>query len=276
MKTFNYNQAGGMRLTTERFNELQQAYSIFTGLAGMAGNKAIISGCEDQGTTISDGYVVINGELLEFKSALKQSSVIIKTEVKKLMFENGEKDFETYRYVTFGFSPDAFIWEDFKRVTALNLLEERISRLEKASAPIINGGARVLWNRPANEIPPGWEEDKDFAGRMPVGLDLNDSDFNEVAKSGGEKKHKLTISEIPKHFFKIFGGSGINTGKIIDNPEYTAACQGDSPVANEDWNYEITSAAGEAYAGKTNTLGNDQEHNNMSPFRIVIYIKYVG
>lgn len=276
MKTFNYNQAGGLKLTTERFAEIQEAYNIYIGLARMAGDKAILSGCEDQGTSISDGYVVINGELLEFKGALKQSTVIIKEEVKKLMFENGEKDFETYRYATFGFSPNALNWIDFKRVTALNLLEDRISRLEKVSAPILNGGGRILWMRPAKDIPTGYEEDKEFASRMPVGLDLSDPDFDTIGKVGGEKKHKLVMSELPKHSFKLFGGSGIDTAKITNNAEGTAAAQGDSPTANEDWNYEITSTSGEAFAGKTNTLGNDQEHNNMSPYRIVMWIKYVG
>ncbi|WP_185248996.1 phage baseplate protein [Chryseobacterium bernardetii] len=276
MRKFNYNQTGGLRLTTARFDEIQTAYNIFIGLARMAGDKAILSGCDDQGASISDGYVVINGELLEFKGALKQSTVIVKEEVKKLMFENGEKDFETYRYATFGFSPSGFNWVDFKRVTALNTLEERISRLEKASAPIIKGGARVLWNRPAKDIPDGWEEDKAFAGKMPVGLDTSDSDFDTIGKEGGEKTHTLTIAELPKHYFKIFGGSGIDTAKIMNNTEGTAASQGDSPSANEDWNYEITSSAGEAFAGKTNTLGNNQEHNNMSPYRIVMWIKYIG
>lgn len=37
------------------------------------------------------------------------------------------------------------------------------------------------------------------AGRVPVGVDTTDSDFNSVEKTGGEKKHKLTIAEMPEH-----------------------------------------------------------------------------
>ena len=36
-------------------------------------------------------------------------------------------------------------------------------------------------------------------GRVPVGLDTSDSDFNTVGKMGGEKTHKLTIAEMPSH-----------------------------------------------------------------------------
>ncbi|AZB17567.1 hypothetical protein EG352_07210 [Chryseobacterium indologenes] len=277
MKTFDFNQTGGFKLVTEVLAGLQEAYSIFNGVARMAGDKAILSGCNELGTNINDGVVVISGETLEFKGGVKQPTVIIKEEIKDAQYENGTlKPFETYRYATFGYSSNAYNWIDFKRVTPLNSIEERLLKLEKASAPIIEGGARVLWLKPANTIPAGWVEDTDFKGRSPVGLDLLDDDFNEVGKPGGSKTHSLSIGELPKHRFKIFGGSGVNTSKITDNTDGTAAAFGDSPSSNEDWNYEITSANGDAYAGNTNPLGGNQAHNNMSPYRIVIYIKYIG
>lgn len=37
------------------------------------------------------------------------------------------------------------------------------------------------------------------AGRVPVGVDVNDEDFNEVEKIGGEKKHKQTLDELVAH-----------------------------------------------------------------------------
>lgn len=36
-------------------------------------------------------------------------------------------------------------------------------------------------------------------GRVPVGVDTTDSDFNSVEKTGGEKKHTMTIAEMPSH-----------------------------------------------------------------------------
>lgn len=277
MKTFDFNQSGGFKLVTEVFAGLQDGYSIFSGVAKMAGEKAIVSGCEDLGTNIGDGIVIINGETLEFKGGVKQPTVIIKEEITSAQYEDGTmKPFETYRYATFGYSVNAFNWVDFKRVTPLNTLEERISKLEKAAAPIIDGGARVLWMKPANTIPAGWAEDTDFSGRMPVGLNLLDPDFDDVGKTGGTKQHTLSIGELPNHRFKVFGGGGVNTTPIASNPNGTAASLSDSPSANEDWNAEITSASGEAFAGNTNALGGNQPHNNMSPYRIVIYIKYVG
>lgn len=37
------------------------------------------------------------------------------------------------------------------------------------------------------------------SGRVPVGIDKNDSNFNKVEKTGGSKTHALTIKEIPSH-----------------------------------------------------------------------------
>ncbi|GAA4156560.1 hypothetical protein GCM10022217_15680 [Chryseobacterium ginsenosidimutans] len=130
MKTFDFNQTGGLKLVTETLSGLQDAYSIFTGVAKMAGDKAILSGCEDLGTTVTDGYVVIGNETLEFKGAVKQTTVIIKEEITSIQFEDGNlKPFETYRYATFGFSPGAYNWDDFKRVPVLINLPDQISAL---------------------------------------------------------------------------------------------------------------------------------------------------
>lgn len=41
-----------------------------------------------------------------------------------------------------------------------------------------------------------WERIK---GRVLVGVDENDSDFNTAEKTGGEKTHTLVVSELPQH-----------------------------------------------------------------------------
>ena len=36
-------------------------------------------------------------------------------------------------------------------------------------------------------------------GRVPVGVDISDTNFNMVEKTGGAKTHTLSISEMPSH-----------------------------------------------------------------------------
>ena len=47
-----------------------------------------------------------------------------------------------------------------------------------------------------------WERIK---GRCIVGVDENDTDFNTVSKTGGEKTHTLTVDEMPAHNHNIQG-----------------------------------------------------------------------
>ena len=42
-------------------------------------------------------------------------------------------------------------------------------------------------------------------GRVPVGINPNDSDFNAVEKTGGEKTHKLTVAELASHTHTFTG-----------------------------------------------------------------------
>lgn len=48
------------------------------------------------------------------------------------------------------------------------------------------------------------------SGRVPVGVDSDQTEFNAVEKTGGEKSHTLTLSEIPAHDHK--GQSVLSNG----------------------------------------------------------------
>lgn len=64
---------------------------------------------------------------------------------------------------------------------------------------------------PSNYFGGTWEE---FGkGKVLVGVDSNDSDFNTVEKTGGEKEHTQTVSEMPSHnhSLPIAGTSGSAT-----------------------------------------------------------------
>lgn len=45
-------------------------------------------------------------------------------------------------------------------------------------------------------------------GKIPVGLDSEDTDFEILGKTGGEKTHTLTVNEMPQHSHSIRGYKG--------------------------------------------------------------------
>lgn len=87
-------------------------------------------------------------------------------------------------------------------------------------------------------------------GRVPVGVNTSDTDFNTVEKTGGEKTHKLTIDEMPSH------SHGLNTN--IDATGFGS-------------NNSLARALGGKTEWKDNqyymkSTGGDKAHNNLQPY----------
>ena len=124
------------------------------------------------------------------------------------------------------------------------------------------------------------------SGKTLVGVDTNDSAFNTVEKTGGEKMHTLTVAEIPSHTH----GSRSLTGTVRFR-DITAAdhnfVAGSSGIfgtsISEVWSGEHTAAAGTtATDPHWNTIsidaththdsvGGGTAHNNLQPY-ITVYM----
>lgn len=256
-------QTGGYPLKAERLQELQTTISIFNSLGALAGNLTIISGCVLAGTTVGNGFVYINGELLEFREAdgAGTPSVIIIEEAVNRAFKNGiSKQVYTIRYATFGTADTSWPWSDFTRVSPMAVMMARLTTLEKKSAVFQAGGGMVLWNKPAADIPDGWQEVVDWRGRMPVGLDEVQTEFNVIGKTGGAKNKTLSISEIPEHDHDLPRDNGV--------PDGVSSMQS---VVNSDNSDEGINAA-----SKTGKRGGGQQFSLLNPYRVVLFIEYIG
>lgn len=90
------------------------------------------------------------------------------------------------------------------------------------------------------------------AGRVMVGIDSTDTDFDAAEETGGAKTHTLTTSELPAH-----------------NHNQPA---GISPAPNAN-DLDITGGNGATVAANINTdnTGGGQAHNNLQPY-IVVYM----
>lgn len=97
-------------------------------------------------------------------------------------------------------------------------------------------------------------------GRTLVCVDTNDSDFNTVKRTGGEKKHYLSINEMPNH----------NHEDIIYKGNYHKVSLSESGNTgyNLSWNGAGSSSRGDI---ETSCTGGDQAHNNLQPY-ITCYI----
>lgn len=277
MNKQNFNQLGGFRLETDNLDWMQTAYDIFNALGYIAGDKTIISGCVVAGSTIGDGIVFVNGEVFKFVGGNIQATVrILETETTKV-FENGDVNVvHKERYVTFATGVGAINWADFKRIDSLVNLQSRI--LPPGTNPQLYSGA-------IGSIPAGWQlcdgtnGTPNLKSRFIVGYDPADPDYNAIGKTGGEKKHQLSVGELPKHTpTGTTASAGTHTHTVPNVPVLTGASKpfdsnaGETPIGTA-----TTSAAGaHTHALTMDEIGNNEAHENRPPYYVLAYIIYIG
>ncbi|MDK7675114.1 hypothetical protein QP547_04725 [Weeksella virosa] len=288
MNKINIQQTGGFPLETDTLKALQDAYSMMQAFGEILAPLAIISGCQATGNNVSNGIVYINGEVLEFRGGAASRYVVIREETESRNFENGEqKTVFIRRWATFGESvQQQYEWSEFYRNPSMqalstmianrviwadfNALKNRVDQLEVFARPFSNGNGAVLFLRPANEIPEGWEEVTDLRGRMPLGWDPNDSQFNLVGRVSGvsktyvEKRHLPPVGIPYKDAYMLESASsnpGVN-GKITLGQSY----YGNNKADHDNNTLYYRNAT-------TDPIGDGQALDVLNPNRIVIFIK---
>ena len=86
-------------------------------------------------------------------------------------------------------------------------------------------------------------------GKVPVGVDTTQTEFNKVEKIGGEKTHTLTSQEMPSHQHPI------NVKQEAGNP--MAGSEMAVAGGNGEWGTNSLN---------TQTFGGNQPHNNLQPY----------
>ena len=87
-------------------------------------------------------------------------------------------------------------------------------------------------------------------GKVIVGIDDNDTAFDTLGETGGEKTHTLTVDEMPSHSHKWYSSG--STGTTANSTRYQGS--GKNLVFNTD------------------TAGGGQAHNNLQPYIALHYI----
>lgn len=191
MNKGNYIQSGGFPLKVERLDEIQKAYSVFNNLGYLAGNHIILSGCVTTGTNVSNGYVIIDGEVLEFRGGSIAGGVnviIVENPISKEFKNGASKVIYIERWATFGTSDGSIPWTNFRKPDTLIDLSGRL--LPPGTNPQMYCGS-------LSDIPQGWQlcdgsngtpdlRGKFVMGVAPLALPWpGDEKWNVIGDTGG-------------------------------------------------------------------------------------------
>lgn len=95
-------------------------------------------------------------------------------------------------------------------------------------------------------------------GRVLVGVDTTQTEFNEVMKTGGSKSVTLNINQIPSHYHNMY-----HTGRLL---------YWDSGLAGMGYpNYNGATPIQSTWDARTANSGGGQAHNNLQPY-ITVYM----
>lgn len=304
---------GGFPLTIERLQFLQETYGkAISQLTRLAGNgKIIIDGTvlNDSATptTVTDGVIIVDGEIIEFRGGAYNDRVAIFETVDDVPYNedldsDGNLDLKASDVVRFaqcaatgGLTP--FQFDDLTRVGNLQTV-----------APIV--GEIKMFFGAIGDIPQGWvicdgnNGTPNFAGRFPVGTGVwNTGSVSvpyDVGDEGGEFGVELTKQQLPSYNLTgttYSGGGhshGYRDGYFIEAfPSPNDVINGyDSELVGNNFRGSGDTDADNRYIWYKNRTtnyqsshthgislpsgGSNQAHENRPPFIAVHFIMFKG
>jgi hypothetical protein len=150
-------QTGGFPFENEVLDYMQNSYTLLNELASsIAGtDPVIVKGCVVTGSSVSDGVVIIAGEVLPFIGGSLGAKVAVIETVGNKVFEDGiSKPVYKTRHATFGVS--GIDWSSFKRLETLKAMQtiqaEIVVPTITSSAGLTNTWGRLFMRKVGNQV----------------------------------------------------------------------------------------------------------------------------
>lgn len=260
---FNFSQPGQMYFTQNRVAKMQEAYKgVQSALAGLMGNKAIISGVQLINGTVSDGWVSYNGEVLPFVGGSLAAYVDVQETITPIPFgDNTSKPVLKERklvLVTIA-TGSAFLFSDLVRTPQYkNVWNAGNIKQHKCDAAWITANFdTTTWEALPSSSEYGWKIDLDAGGRVivgwhpadsqPIGDDAWSTEVHTIGRKFGERLHQLTQQELPSITWNNAARSAPQSGN-------TTQCLVPTPTpGGNNATFQIT------------LPGGNQAHNNIQP-----------
>lgn len=294
MDSINFYSGNNFPQYREALAKMQNMTHLVADIAGLGGRNFILSGCVLNDDKVSDGVIVINGEMMPFKGSVKKDKITIEEKRDDVTALNVVYP-ETYITRIAKFSDDGeYRWSDFMQVPTNLELYNMIKNV--IGVPV---GAGIDWDGDMADIPKDymicdgrlllieeypelyrkigirWGGDgiKNFnlpnkGGRFSVGW-TGAGDYVKVGDIGGEEYVKLLAKHLPAHDHTDHLGSSFNK---------LSARAADIDATNTPGSIDSKTTEAEYRVGGMSTLqwdeaiiksvGSDEPHENRPPFYV--------
>lgn len=267
MNFSNFSHNGGLPLTQERLDFLQQSYlAAFQAIAKLCGDKTILHGVVNDGGVVSDGWISYDGELLPFVGGAHDTGVVIVETATPFTFADATShDVEFTRYATCGTPPD-FDFADLVPLLSLvnmwmpgDIKQKVVDAAYEAANFDVDGygiNRETGWRILSKAYPAS-------AGKVFVNKDDADADFDEVENTGGDKEHTLASAEQGSFAFKTknddIGGGGATVVAVVN-------------VNGDDIAVGASNQAGYGATLTKKPQADATAHNNLQPYFVVLTV----
>lgn len=298
MNKVNFLNKDNFPLYSEGLAKLQDTIFLTAQLALLGGANYILSGCIDDGKgNISDGMVVINGEILELVGAAKKDKITIR-EIRTPLTAFGVEYPESYttRYVEFSNTGD-LVWDDFEAIPTNQKLHEQIKNITGDPVSTVKEFAGFIDKIPKDymlcdgrdmsvaEYPELFEyigtiyggdgvnsfKLPNAGGRVVVGY-TGGGDYDKQGNTGGKESVKLSTAELPEHDHtnsSIFNKLSARAAdvSVIGTP---SGIDEKSPEAE----YNVGNMDASRWESATiQKVGGNKEHENRQPY--IVFAKII-
>jgi microcystin-dependent protein len=302
MNKINFTHQDSFPFTIKSADFMQNTMHLLSKIVAIGGDNYVLSGCEeDNANNVTDGYVIISGEIMPFKGDLKTDKIAI-IEDRETVSAFGVDYTDAYitRYATFS-NTGNLNWSDFQRIISNQELWQRVKDI-KGDPP----GIRASWCGFIDKIPSnymlcdgrtlnideypdlfenigtsfgavGTSQFKipDLREKFIVGYSGN-GDYSQIGQTGGLDEVVLTKNQMPVHDHiedDLFNKLGVRASDL--NSTGTTG-NVDSGAPNSE--YRIAGMTDQLWSRSTmKSEGGDQPHENRPPFFVeafIIKVKY--
>ena len=262
MQKIIWNNLGGLKFTQNRLGYMQDGiHAALAAFAKLCGEKTIITGVQVLGGNVSAGWIVLDGEPVEFLGGPVGAKVVVIYGSTNYTYANNTlQPVEVKKTAQCGIVGD-FDFSELKPLQQLqhiwqpgDLKQKHVDNAYIALNFDVAGfglNAEIGWRRLDKMLPAA-------AGKVLVNLDETDPDFDEAGKTKGDKTHTLTRPEMPVHYHETGTETDSTTGVFRRGGNHAVRAWGGGPV----------SVSG--FAACSADDGGDTPHNNLQPSFVVL------